>query len=226
MERGEIINEHTLDINMIDNRKFISFEGIDFSGKTTQIDLLVKKLEEKGETVYVMREPGGTVISERIRDILLDNKHDEMSAICEVFLYSAARNQLINQRIIPELQAGHVVISDRYVDSTTAYQGFGRRLPMDLIRDINRAATNGLMPGITFILDINPDQVHQRRMNRNLSADRLESAGSDFFERVYKGYQKIAELDPTRVKIIDAHQDIEQINNKIWEFVLEKINLD
>ncbi len=209
---------------MIDNSKFISFEGIDFSGKTTQIDLLTQRLEEMGEKVLIMREPGGTSISERIRDILLDNNHHEMTDLCEVFLYSAARNQLINEKIIGELNNGNFVIADRYVDSTTAYQGFGRRIAMDLIRDINRAATGDLMPGLTFFLDIDPEQVVHRKKERNMEIDRLESSGDDFYERVHKGYHKIAELDPIRVKLIDATQSIDKIKSEIWEFVSQKMN--
>jgi len=209
---------------MVDNSRFISFEGIDFSGKTTQIDLLTNQLEKMGEQVLIIREPGGTKISERIRDILLDRNNDEMTDLCEVFLYSAARNQLINQKIINELEHGNFVIADRFVDSTTAYQGFGRRIPMDLIRDINRAATSDLLPGLTFILDINPDLVLDRIKQRNMEIDRLESSGNDFYERVYKGYHKIAELDPIRVKLIDASKSIDQINTEIWEFVAQKMN--
>jgi dTMP kinase len=210
---------------MIDNSKFISFEGIDFSGKTTQIDLLTRQLEQQGESVIILREPGGTNISERIRDILLDKNHLEMTDLCEVFLYSAARNQMINERVIAELESGSFVIADRFVDSTTAYQGFGRRIPMDLIRDINRAATGDLMPGLTFILDIDPDQVIDRKKERNMEIDRLESSGDDFYDRVHKGYQKIAELDPIRVKLINANQSIEKIKSEIWEFVTQKMNL-
>ena len=210
---------------MIDNSKFISFEGIDFSGKTTQIDLLTRQLEQQGESVIILREPGGTNISERIRDILLDKNHLEMTDLCEVFLYSAARNQMINERVIGELESGSFVIADRFVDSTTAYQGFGRRIPMDLIRDINRAATGDLMPGLTFILDIDPDQVIDRKKERNMEIDRLESSGDDFYDRVHKGYQKIAELDPIRVKLINANQSIEKIKSEIWEFVTQKMNL-
>jgi dTMP kinase len=209
---------------MVDNNKFISFEGIDFSGKTTQIDLLTQQLEHRGEKVLIIREPGGTNISEQIRDILLNKNHHEMTDLCEVFLYSAARNQLINEKIIKELHHGNFVIADRFVDSTTAYQGFGRRIPMDLIRDINRAATGDLLPGLTFILDIDPDQVVERKKERNMEIDRLESSGDDFFERVYKGYHKIAELDPIRVKLIDATQSIDQIKSQIWEFVTNKMN--
>jgi dTMP kinase len=209
---------------MVDNSKFISFEGIDFSGKTTQIELLTKQLERMGEHVLIIREPGGTKISEGIRDILLNKNNNEMTDLCEVFLYSAARNQLVNEKIIRELEAGSFVIADRYVDSTTAYQGFGRRIPMDLIRDINRAATGDLFPKLTFILDINPDHILSRKHQRNVEFDRLESAGKDFYDRVYKGYHKIAELDPIRVKLIDATQSIDQIKTDIWEFVAEKMN--
>lgn len=208
---------------MVDNSKFISFEGIDFSGKTTQINILTKQLEDIGETVLIIREPGGTTISERIRDILLDKNHDEMTDLCEVFLYSAARNQVINEKITDELEKGNFVIADRYVDSTTAYQGFGRRIPMDLIRDINRAATGDLLPGITFVLDIDPEKIIDRKKERNVEIDRLESSGDDFYDRVHKGYHKIAELDPIRVKLIDASHSIDQIKSEIWEFVTQKL---
>jgi dTMP kinase len=209
---------------MVDNRRFISFEGIDFSGKTTQISLLENRLKEINENITILREPGGTIISEHIRDILLDNKLKEMSPICEVFLYSAARNQVVNEKITKELKAGNFVIADRYVDSTTAYQGFGRSLPLDLIYTINQVATGGLMPGTTFILDIDPQEVVERKKNRNFEMDRLESSSIEFYHRVCKGYHKIAELDPRRVKIIDASLPINQISDQIWEFVTEKIN--
>jgi dTMP kinase len=209
---------------MTDNSRFISFEGIDFSGKTTQIELLTEQLEERGEKVLIIREPGGTKISEQIRDILLDKTNDKMTDLCEVFLYSAARNQLINEKIIKELDVGNFVIADRYVDSTTAYQGFGRRIPMDLIRDINRAATGDLLPGLTFILNLDPEMILERKKNRNMEIDRLESAGKDFYDRVHKGYHKIAELDPIRVKLIDATKSIKQIKSEIWEFVTKKMN--
>lgn len=213
-------------LNMIENQKFISFEGIDFSGKTTQIELLQKKLESEGSTVHVLREPGGTHISEKIRDILLDKDHQEMTDICEVFLYSAARNQLVTEQIIPKLKAGNFIIADRYVDSTTAYQGFGRRLPLELINNINKAATDGLLPGLTFFLDIDPVTVTKRKQNRNSAADRLEISGDEFYGRVYKGYHKMAELEPERIKIINAGNSIDNIFNEIWEFVSLKLDLN
>jgi dTMP kinase len=212
-------------MNTPDTKKFVSFEGIDFSGKTTQIDLLKAWLEQENERVVIFREPGGTAISEQIRNILLDKNHPEMTDICEIFLYSAARNQLIKEKIIPELAAGNFVIADRYVDSTTAYQGFGREIPKELINHINIAATTGLMPATTFILDLAPEQIVSRRESRKREDDRLETAGLDFFKRVYKGYHKIAELEPERVKLIDAARPVESIFNEIREFIAAKLNL-
>jgi dTMP kinase len=212
-------------MNAPDTKKFVSFEGIDFSGKTTQIDLLKTWLEQENEKVVIFREPGGTAISEQIRHLLLDKNHPEMTDICEIFLYSAARNQLIQEKIIPALAAGNFVIADRYVDSTTAYQGFGRKIAKKLINHINIAATASLMPATTFILDLAPEQIVSRRKSRNREDDRLETAGLDFFKRVYKGYHKIAELEPERVKLIDASRPVETIFNEIREFIAAKLNL-
>jgi len=211
-------------MEIFDNRKFISFEGIDFSGKTTQINLLQEWLEQHNESVVIFREPGGTVISEQIRDILLDKNHPEMSDICEIFLYSAARNQLIKEKIIPELAKGNFVIADRYVDSTTAYQGFGREIPKELIFHINMAATQGLMPAMTFILDLAPEQIIARKESRGRESDRLERSGLAFFKRVYKGYHKIAELEPERVKIIDADRPVDKIFESIRELLQNKLD--
>ncbi len=211
---------------MTQYNKFISFEGIDFSGKTTQINRLKKRLEKNGQHVIIIREPGGTVISEQIREILLNRDHAEMTDICEVFLYSAARNQLVVEKIVPELEAGNVVIADRFVDSTTAYQGAGRGIHLDLIRDINRAATSGLLPGITFFLDIEPAKMAERKKSRNAQADRLEESGMTFYHRVREGYQQIASLDPQRVKVIDADLGVKEIENIIWEYVSLKFNFN
>ncbi|TFH01140.1 MAG: dTMP kinase [Calditrichales bacterium] len=174
----------------------------------------------------MIREPGGTVISEQIREILLNRDHAEMTDICEVFLYSAARNQLVVEKIVPELEAGNVVIADRFVDSTTAYQGAGRGIHLDLIRDINRAATSGLLPGITFFLDIEPAKMAERKKSRNAQADRLEESGMTFYHRVREGYQQIASLDPQRVKVIDADLGVKEIENIIWEYVSLKLNFN
>jgi len=202
-------------ITEINRKHFISFEGIDYSGKTTQINLLQAYLQKEGYQVYVLREPGGTVISEKIRDILLDKKHHDMNERAEIFLYSAARVQLVSEKIIPLLKEGYFIIADRYVDSTTAYQGYGRGIDLDMVKQINRAATFGLLPSITFYLEIAPRQAQQRRLNKGESADRLEGAGIDFYQRVFNGYKQLAEEEKERFHIIDAMQSVNAIHKQI-----------
>ena len=198
---------------------FISFEGLDYSGKSTQIALLTHRLEQAGYPLILIREPGGTPISERIREILLDRQHDEMTDICELLLYSAARHQLVTQKILTTLNAGTTVIADRFVDSTTAYQGYGRQLPMKFIRQLNQIATGGLMPAVTFFLDLNYEHMQDRMQQRQISADRLESQGRIFYERVRNGYLEIAENNSERFKIVDAAASVDHISAQIWEFV-------
>jgi dTMP kinase len=210
---------------MIYNTKFISFEGIDYSGKTTQINFLKERLEELGQKVVLLREPGGTHISELIREILLDKNHHNMTSICEVLLYSAARHQLVKERVLDELRIGNFVVADRYVDSTTAYQGYGRKLPMNFINQLNQIASEGLMPGITFLLDLSLSELKNRMKLRKGSVDRLEKENIEFYRRIRKGYLEIAEHERERIKIIKANRSLEQIKSEIWEFVLLKYNL-
>lgn len=205
------------------NKKFISFEGIDYSGKSTQIQLLKKRLNKQNHNVLIVREPGGTQISELIRNILLDKNNLAMTSTSELLLYSAARNQVLNEKIIPELKKGHFVVADRYVDSTTAYQGFGRELPMNLIEKLNQAAINDFLPELTIFLDLPIEKMLIRQEAQSDSADRLESAGNDFFKRVREGYHKIADNDKSRFKIINADQEISVIENEIWELVRQKL---
>jgi len=212
-------------MNRLNTQRFISFEGIDFSGKSTQIRLLKEYLEKRGFRVYVLREPGGTEISERIRQILLDKNHSEMSRWTEIFLYSAARAQLVQQKIIPLLGEGYFVIADRYVDSTTAYQGYGRGIDLEIVTTINRAATSGVMPHLTFFMDLNPQEAYRRRRSDSRSTDRLEEAGREFFERIYNGYLQMAKQDTQRFVILDAMQPIQQIQQKIITVLNSKINL-
>lgn len=197
------------------NKRFISFEGIDFSGKSTQIGLLQKYLQSNGHEVYVLREPGGTNISEKIRNLLLDKSHNRMSDICEIFLYSAARTQLISEKIIPLLEKGCFVIADRYVDSTTAYQGYGREIDANMVDQINQVAIQGLMPSTTFFIDIAPKVSYQRRSASGRETDRLEESGIKFFERVYRGYHKIAAKNPERFKVLDGNLGVDQIQQHI-----------
>jgi len=208
------------------NKRFISFEGIDFSGKSTQIQNLKEKLIESDQEVLVLREPGGTAISELIRDILLDKNNLSMTSTTELLLYSAARNQVLNEQIIPALKSGVFVIADRYVDSTTAYQGYGRQISLDLIQQINHIATNDLLPSLTFFLDLPLDKMINRQKIVKNEIDRLESAGLDFFNRVREGYLKIADIDTNRLKVINADRDISNITNEIWELVRTKIDFN
>jgi dTMP kinase len=210
---------------MLDTTRFISFEGIDFSGKSTQIQLLRNKLEQIGKEVTVLREPGGTLISERIRDILLDARNKNLTDICELLLYSAARNQLVIEIIHRELAAGNFILADRYVDSTTAYQGYGRQLPLDFIRTLNTLVTRGTMPHITFLLDLDLKQQSYRKKIRGQDSDRLEKENIDFYNRISTGYRKIASTQKRRIKIINANRSIEKIEIEIWEFVMKKLKL-
>lgn len=206
------------------NKRFISFEGIDFSGKSTQIQNLKDKLIESDQEVLILREPGGTAISELIRDILLDKNNLSMTSTTELLLYSAARNQVLNEQIIPALKSGVFVIADRYVDSTTAYQGYGRQISLDLIQQVNHIATNDLLPSLTFFLDLPLDKMENRQEMVKNETDRLESAGYDFFKRVREGYLKIADIYTNRLKVINADRDISNITNEIWELVKAKID--
>jgi dTMP kinase len=203
------------------NRRFISFEGIDFSGKSTQIKLLKSHLEKNGHEVFVLREPGGTEISERIREILLDKEHIKMNARAEMLLFSAARVQLTEEKIIPLLKKGSYVIADRFVDSTSAYQGYGRELEQETIDHVNKFATFGIMPGVTFYLKISPEQAFQRRINSGQEADRLESAGMEFYNKVCKGYETLANNEPNRIVILDATQ----VELEIHRQIIKRINL-
>lgn len=207
------------------NKRFISFEGIDFSGKSTQIVLLTRALEDRGQSVLVLREPGGTYISEKIRDILLDIQNTSMTPLTETLLYSAARHQLLRERIIDELNSGNFVIADRYVDSTTAYQGYGRKLPLDFIKELNKIVTMDVLPALTFYLDIDFEESVRRRKKHGEKTDRIESTGREFYTRIRKGYHKIAELDKSRVITIDGHLSVEKIKQSIWEFASQILNL-
>jgi len=206
------------------NKRFISFEGIDFSGKSTQIQILKDKLIANGQKVIILREPGGTQISELIREILLDKNNLSMTSTTEMLLYSAARNQVLSEKIFPALKAGTFVIADRYVDSTTAYQGFGRQITLELIQQINHVATNDFLPSLTFFLDLTLEKMIKRREKMNNEVDRLESAGNEFFNRVREGYLKIADTHNNRFKILNAEKNIADLGEEIWELVRTKMD--
>ncbi len=194
--------------------RFITFEGIDGSGKTTQIKLLKNRLIRMDEKVISLREPGGTEISENIRKILLDPAKN-INAEVEMMLFLAARSQMTSEIIIPTLKKESFVICDRFKDSTLAYQGFGRGLNIPLVNKLNEFATSGIDPAITFYIDINIKESIKRK--KGTMNDRMESVGQVFLNEVRNGYLNITNNNPERIYKIDGNQDIETISNMIWE---------
>lgn len=199
----------------------ITFEGPDGSGKTTQISLLKEYLSNKGFEVIYTREPGGTKISEKIRDIILDNKNKEMSSMCEALLYASARAQLTHEVIKPALERGKIVICDRFVESSIVYQGIGRKLGIDKIRAINEAATEGLKADVTFLLTI-PFEEGLKRKEKQRVLDRLENSGDDFHRRVYDGYMKLIGT-ADYIKVVDANRKIEDVHKDIVDIMNKTI---
>ncbi len=189
----------------------ITFEGIDGSGKTTQIRLMSSWLEQRNFRYRIIREPGGTPISEKIRDLLLDKENKGMDAVCEMFLFSAARAQVTTEIILPALADGIVVICDRYYDSTTAYQGYGRGLDVENLRRVHAMATYNTRPDCTFFLDISIDDAFTRKIHANEKSDRMESAPVAFFQRVRTGYLELARKEPERWTILDASRPPHEI---------------
>ena len=194
---------------------FITFEGGDGCGKTTQIKLLDKYLRSKGYETLLTREPGSKGLGIKLREILL-NYDGEVSPTAESFLFLADRAQHVDCIIKPALDNGIIVLCDRHTDSTVAYQGYGRGLDLDQIYHLNKIATNGLKPDLTIVLDVDVE-TSQKRVGTE--KDRMESAGVEFFERVRNGFLEIAKQEPERVKVVDSTQTIEEIHQKILELV-------
>lgn len=197
---------------------FITFEGLDYSGKSTQVQLLVSRLSRKQFNVLLLREPGGTDIGERIRTILLDKEAMAMTTMAELFLFSASRAQLVEEVIRPALNEGLVVICDRFYDSTTAYQGMGRQIGMETVQTINRAAVGGLVPALTLFIDIPPEEVEKRMRRSQGGKDRMESNGRDFYGRVRQGYLDLAKKEK-RFVVINGMQSIDVIEEEVWSHV-------
>jgi dTMP kinase len=194
--------------------KFISFEGIDGCGKSTQVQLLEGRLKEENINVITIREPGGTRIAESIRDILLYRDTSELSARTEALLMTAARAQVTQEVILPALESGNWILADRYADSTLAYQGGGRKLDIDWLVGLNNFATNGLVPDLTVFIDIPIDE-GLRRQKRNL--DRIEKEGAVFLENVKHAYEEIIKRFGNRIVRIDGNEEINFINDNIWQ---------
>jgi len=198
--------------------KLISFEGGEGTGKSTQIKLLEKSLKLAGFKVLILREPGSSAVSEDIRKILLSEKNSEISHMAELLLYEAARAQLCDEVIRPALEAGLVVLCDRFYDSTTAYQGYGRGLDIDEIKRLNLLATGGLVPDFTFVLDIDP-KIGLARARNTGTPDRLESEKLQFHQKVRKGFLAIAKEEPQRVHVISATHEPQFIADHIRELL-------
>lgn len=202
---------------------FVTFEGLDCCGKTTQARIVVDALRARqARTVHFIREPGGTAISERLRDILLDRKNLELGELTELFLFSASRAQLVRQVIAPALHRGEIVVCDRFHDSTTAYQGYGRGLDLAAIRTINTLATAGTDPDLTILVDITVDEIEQRKRASGTTADRMESAGRAFYDRVRTGYLALAQAHPGRFVVVDGMRSVEEIAGNVWAMVNER----
>ncbi len=198
--------------------RFITFEGLDGAGKTTQIRMLGERLKSLGKKVIYTREPGGTIISEEIRKILLDPANTEMIDRTEALLYAAARAQHVEELIRPALNEGKIVLCDRFIDSTIAYQGFGRGIDLAFLNMLNNMAVAGLIPDLTLIIDIEPalgiDRISEKK-------DRIEQEHVDFHEKVRQGFYHLASLDPQRCKIINGSRDKEIVHDEVVRMIKE-----
>ncbi len=201
---------------------FITFEGIDGSGKTTQALLTYRYLLANGyRRVKLFREPGSTVTAERIRNILLDNRLS-LSDVTELFLYEAARAEITARELRPALAQGQIALCDRFYDSTTAYQGYGRKLDIRMVRSLHRVAVADIVPDITLLFDIDLKTAYSRRGE---NPDRLESQSTAFFKRVRRGFLEIARRERKRVKVIDGAQSIEDVFNDVKKILIRKLRL-
>ena len=202
---------------------FITFEGLDYSGKSTQVTRVVERLKHEGRPVLLVREPGGTEIGERIRTILLDQKSHGMTDISELMLFSASRAQLVAEVVRPALGVGTVVVCDRFYDSTTAYQGWGRGIDLAAVRAINTTATFGLVPDLTFFLDVRVDEIERRIKESGAGKDRMEANGRGFYERIRDGYLELVKTE-NRFVVIDGEKAVDVIHSEIWNCITESLN--
>lgn len=198
--------------------RFIALEGIDGSGKSTQAERLAATLADRGVATTSTREPGGTPLGERVRELLLAGEPGHMSPLAEVHLFAAARAQLVHEVVRPALDAGRWVISDRFLDSSLAYQGYARGLGVDLVLEANRAAVDGCLPDLSLVIDVEPADTAGRRRAR---PDRIEAEGDDFLARVAEGYRQVAARFPERVVLVSGAGDIDEVHARVVATVEE-----
>jgi dTMP kinase len=201
---------------------FITFEGLEGSGKSTQLALLSSKLKEKGYDVVATREPGGTRIGEKIRTITHDRENVDLTRIAEAYLMAGARAQHVREIIRPALEGKKIVLCDRYIDSTVAYQGFGREIGEDKILELNKLAIDMIYPDLTILLDCGPIVALTRRRESE-KVDRLDLQQPDFYERVHMGYHELYKKHPDRIIAIDSSRSIEEVAKDVWVVVEEKL---
>ena len=201
--------------------RFITFEGGEGCGKSTQVRRLTEALERNGIAVVLTREPGGTWLSEEIRRLIKDQATDAPCDRSELLLFLAARAQLVRNVIRPALESGKWVVSDRFSDSTLAYQGYGRGLPLDFLREANEFACDGLKPDLTLLLDVTPETARARMRQReeltNTMADRIEKAGEEFHARLREGFAALAKAEPERIVAIDANGTQDEVWEDVWK---------
>ena len=203
---------------------FITLEGPEGSGKTSHIPPLVEYLREKGHIVFPTREPGGTSISEQIRDILHDLKNAEMHPRTETLLYQAARAQIVEQIIKPKLAAGEIVLSDRYYDSTIAYQGYGHQQDLEQVRALVKYATGGLVPDLTILLDVDVEEGLQRKKKNNAEWNRMDDHAIQFYQRVRAGYLVMVKQEPKRWVVVDSGKPWESVQAELRKVIEARLN--
>lgn len=201
---------------------FITVEGADGAGKTTQLKLLEEYLLKRGYPVVVTREPGGTAIGERIRELILDKRHTEMEYMTELLLYVASRAQHVLEKIKPALAEGAVVLCDRFMDSNLCYQGYGRGIPLQTILELNQLAIGAFAPDLTFFLDLSAkDGLARKKIQKGHAADRMESAADAFHACVQEGFAALWKENPGRIKRIDASRPVMEIHNEMVRYLEE-----
>ena len=206
---------------------FLTFEGMDGSGKTTQMRRLAERLRAGGRTVLETAEPGGTAIGRKIRHILLDAASQELSPTAELLLYFASRAQNVDEAILPALERGEIVLADRFTDSTLAYQGCGRGLGAEAVLALDRIACRGLKPDLTLLVDIDVDtslaRAHARNAAGSSGETRMDEQSLEFHRKVYEAYHALAAREPQRVRVIDGSKGMDEVEQQIWQVVSARV---